>query len=222
MAVAASDGLWAEALNYACDITNMCVTSSLEGGTSPYEKWYGRKPSLQHLQPFRTVGYARKGKRAHRLATRGEQCVMLGIAHNHPRDMVKVLVVQTGQIVNHQNVSWHSETAPGEPISPAPAGDSSTVEPVGVRGSTIETHTPTHLAQAAVDESESSEPPRSPGPQHPEQMESGIEESSDQGSEPMVEPARIPATVRKLADHFTGELLGSPCQISVHASRLRI
>ena len=93
MAVAASDKLWAETLNYACDMSNMCVASSFEGGTSPYEKWYGRKPSLQHLEPFGTVGYARKGTRAHKLAPRGEQCVMLGIAHNHPRDTVKVLVL---------------------------------------------------------------------------------------------------------------------------------
>ena len=157
MTVAASDRLWAEALNYACDMSNMCVTSSLEGGTSPYETWYGRKPSLQHLQPFGTVGYARKGKRAHKLAPRGEQCVMLGIAHNHPRDTVKILVVQTGQIVSRQNVSWHSETAPGGAISPAPAGDNNTAEPVGVRGSTMEAHTPTQLAQAAVEESESLE-----------------------------------------------------------------
>ena len=141
--VAASDRLWAEALKHACDMSNMCVTSSREGGTSPYEKWYGKKPSLQHLQPFGTVGYLRNGKRVHKLAPRGEQCVMLGIAHNHPRDTVKVLVVQTGQIVNRQNVSWHSETAPGGPISPAPVGDNNTAEPVGVRGSTTEAHTPT-------------------------------------------------------------------------------
>ena len=175
--VAASDRLWAEALNYACDMSNMCVTSSLEGGTSPYEKWYGRKPSLQHLQPFGTVGYARKGKRAHKLAPRGEQCVMLGIAHNHPRDTVKVLVIQTGQIVNRQNVSWHPEIVPDGPISPAPAGDNSTAEPVGVRGSTMEAHTPTQPAQEA-----------------------------EEDSEPIVEPATIPAAVRKLADHFTSEL----------------
>ena len=93
MAVAASDKLWAEALNDVCDMSNMCVASSLEGVPSPYEKWYGRKPSLQHLEPFGTVGYARKGKRAHKLAPRGEQCVMLGIAHSHPRDTVKVLVL---------------------------------------------------------------------------------------------------------------------------------
>ena len=58
MKVAASDRLWAEALNYACDMSNMCVTSSFEGGTSPYAKLYGKKPSLEHLQPFGTVGYA--------------------------------------------------------------------------------------------------------------------------------------------------------------------
>ena len=59
------------------------------------------------------------------------------------------------------------------------------------------------------EESKSSEPPRSPEPQHSEQMGTGIEESSDQESEPMVEPATIPA-VRKLAHHFTGEL---PCVV---------
>ena len=46
MTVAASGRLWAEALNYACDMSSMCVASSLEGDTSPNEKWYGRKPSL--------------------------------------------------------------------------------------------------------------------------------------------------------------------------------
>ena len=206
MTVAASGRLWAEALNHACDMSNMCVTSSLEGGTSPYEKWYGRKPSLQYLQPFGTVEYVRKGKRAHKLAPRGEQCVMLGIAHNHPRDTVKVLVFQTGQIVNRQTISWHPETATSGPISPAPVGNNNTAEPVGVRGSTIEAYTPTKLAQEVEEESESSEPPSSPGPQCSEQMETGKEESSDQESEPMVEPATIPAAVRKLADHFTGEV----------------
>ena len=197
MTVAARDRLWAEALNHACDMSNMCVTSSLEGGTSPYEKWYGRQPSLQHLQPFGTVRYARKGKSAHKLAPRGEQCIVLGIAHNHPRDTVKVLVAQAGQILNRKTVSWHPETAPGGLISPAPVGDNGTAELVGVRGRTIEAHTPTQLAQEMEEESESSEPPRSPGPQRSEQMEAGTtEESSDQESEPMVEPATIPAAVR--------------------------
>ena len=150
-------------------MSNMCVASSLEDDTSPYEKWYGRNPSLQHLkQPFGAVGYARKGKRAHRLALRGEQCVLLGIAHNHPRETVKVLVVQTGQIVNRQNISWHYESTPGGPILPASTGNNNTAEPVGMRGSTMETHMPTKLAQE-VEKSESPESPRSPEPQHSEQ-----------------------------------------------------
>ena len=124
----------------------MFVTSSLEGGTSPYEKWYGRKPSLQHLQPFGTVGNVRKGKRALKLELRGEQCVMLGIGQNHLRDTVNVLIVQTLQIVNRQSISWHAETAPGGSISPAPAGNNVTAEPVGMRGSTVEVHTPTEFA----------------------------------------------------------------------------
>ena len=176
MTVAASYRLWAEVLNYACDMSNMYVTSSLEGGTLLYDKWYGRKPSLQHLkQPFGTVGHARK--RAHKLAPRGEQRVMLGITHNHPRDTVNVLIAQTGQIVNRQNASWHPETVPGGPISPAPAGDNNTVEPVGVRGSTMEAHTPMQPVHEA-----------------------------EEGSELIVEPSTIPAALRKLADHFTGEL----------------
>ena len=206
MSMAASDRLWVEVLNHTCDMSNMYVTSSLKGGTSPYEKWYGRSSSLQHLQPFGTVSYAQKGKIANKSAPRGEQCVMLDIAHNYTRDTVKVLVVQTGQMLNRKNVSWHPEINPGGPISIAPAGNNNTAEPVGVRGNTTEAHTPTQLAQEAEEESESSEPPRSPGPQHSEQMETGIEESSDQKSEPMVEPATIPAAVRKLADHFTGVL----------------
>ena len=193
-----------------CRRVSIAVEALLQrgpGAPMPYEKRYGRKPCLQHLQPFGTVGYAQKGKKAHQLAPRGEQCVMLGIAHNHPRDTVKVLVDQTGQIVNRQNVSWHPETAPSGPISPAPAGDNNTAEPVGVRGSTIEAHTPTQPAQEAEEESKSSEPPKSSGFQHSEQMESGIEKSSDQESEPLVESPTIPAAIRKLADHLTDELL---------------
>ena len=38
MTVAVSNRRWDEALKYACDISNMGVTSSREGGTLPYKK----------------------------------------------------------------------------------------------------------------------------------------------------------------------------------------
>ena len=88
MTIAASDRLWAEALNHAWDMSYMCVMSPLEGNTSAYEKWYGRKPSCR----------VRAKRIAHKLALRGKPCVMLDIVHNHSRDTVNVLVIETGQI----------------------------------------------------------------------------------------------------------------------------
>ena len=72
---------------------------------------------------------------------------MRGIAHNHP-------LVQTGETMNRQTISWHLGSILGGPISPTPVGDSNTAEPFGVRGSRIEPQTPTQLAQKAEEESE--------------------------------------------------------------------
>ena len=75
-----------------------------------------------------------------------------------------------------------------------------------MRGSTIETHTPTQLAQEAEEESESLEYPRSSGPQHSEQTKTRIEEWSQKDSEPLEQPATIQLTaVRNLADHFNNK-----------------
>ena len=122
MTVAASDRLWAEAKNYACDMSNMCATSSREGGTLSYEKWYDNKPSLQHVRPFGTVGYARNGKRTNKLAPKGEKCIMLGLAHNPLRDTVMVLIVRSGEVDHRQNISWHPESVPCQPGTPTSTG----------------------------------------------------------------------------------------------------
>ena len=51
MSVTASDRLWAEALNYACDVSHLGVPLSLKGGTAPYEPWHG---TLNGLAPSGT------------------------------------------------------------------------------------------------------------------------------------------------------------------------
>jgi len=43
---------WGEAANMACYVRNRCVSSALPEGTTPYELWYGKKPSLNHLRVF--------------------------------------------------------------------------------------------------------------------------------------------------------------------------
>lgn len=48
---------------------------------------------------------------AHKLASRGEKCVMVCIARNYPSGTVKIRRMRTGQIVYRQEVSWHPKTS---------------------------------------------------------------------------------------------------------------
>ena len=76
----ASERLWVEAMAYACDMSNKCVTDSLDHDKTPYEMWHGRPPAFDTLLPFGTVGYRRVEKTAHKLASRGAKCIILGTA----------------------------------------------------------------------------------------------------------------------------------------------
>lgn len=42
----ATDRLWAEAMNFACDMSDMSRTTSNEGGITPHERWHRSSPSL--------------------------------------------------------------------------------------------------------------------------------------------------------------------------------
>ena len=58
----------AEAVATAAYLWDQTPTRSLREKTTPYEKWYGRKPDLSHLRVFGCMAYAyipdsnRKGK----------------------------------------------------------------------------------------------------------------------------------------------------------------
>ena len=62
MTAGKSDRLWAEAMNYACEMSNRGTTTSLNPSVSPYELWVGHRPTFDHLIPFGTVGYLRRPK----------------------------------------------------------------------------------------------------------------------------------------------------------------
>ena len=51
--------LWAKAIGFAADMTNMSTTTSIAGGGTPYSLWYGTEPKMDYLQPFGTTGYMR-------------------------------------------------------------------------------------------------------------------------------------------------------------------
>ena len=101
----ASERLWAEAMAYACDMSNKCVTDSLDHDKTPYEMWHCRPPAFDTLLPFRTVGYRRVETPAHKLALRGAKCILLGTAGPHgvndhrPRGTFRVRHLTTGAII---------------------------------------------------------------------------------------------------------------------------
>ena len=83
------DKLWTQAMLFACDVTNKSVTTSTDGGKSPYELWFGKFPTADDLRPFGAVGYARRSVREHKMAPKEEKCVFVGIPRNFPTDTVK-------------------------------------------------------------------------------------------------------------------------------------
>ncbi|CAN0441784.1 unnamed protein product, partial [Ascophyllum nodosum] len=98
--------LWAQAILFACDVTNKSVTTSTNEGKSTYELWFGKSPTACHLRPFGTVRYARQSVREHKMAPKREKCVFMGILRNFPTGTVSVLLVRSRNIVERQAVQW--------------------------------------------------------------------------------------------------------------------
>ena len=98
--------LWAQAVLFACDVTNKSVTTSTDGGKSPYELWFGKFSTAVQLRPFGAVGYARRNVCEHKMAPKEEKCVFMGIPRNFPTGTVSVLLVRTRKIVERQAVQW--------------------------------------------------------------------------------------------------------------------
>lgn len=49
------ESLWAEAVNTAVYLMNR--SGSGESGSTPYERWVGKKPSLEHIRIFGSEAY---------------------------------------------------------------------------------------------------------------------------------------------------------------------
>ena len=91
---------------FAFDVTNKSVTTSTDRGESPYELWFGKFLTANHLRPFGAVGYARRNVREHKMAPKGEKCLFIGIPRSFPTGTVSMLLVRTRKIVERQAVQW--------------------------------------------------------------------------------------------------------------------
>ena len=114
-----SKRLWVEAMAYAGDMSNKCVTDSLDHDNKPYEMWHGRPPAFNTMIPFGAVRYRRVEKPAHKLASRGAKCILLGTAGPHGVDnhrscgTFRVRDLTTGAIIWRQAVTWHPAAGAG-------------------------------------------------------------------------------------------------------------
>ena len=74
---------WGEAMMTAVYLLNRSYTSVVKGKT-PFELWYGRKPSLKHLRVFGCKAYAYEANDSKRtkLGVRGNPCIFTGYQEN--------------------------------------------------------------------------------------------------------------------------------------------
>lgn len=103
----ATDRLWAEAISVACELGKVDYVE--RGRHHPNREMVWDCAFAGVIAAFGTVGYMRTPTREHKLAPRGEMCIMEGITRNYPSGTVQVRNVSNGQIVYRQNVSWYPE-----------------------------------------------------------------------------------------------------------------
>ena len=111
---APTENLWDEATNLACDAINRTATSANVGHRSPYELWHGHTASFQ-LLPFLKPGFVHK-QPAQKHPAKAVPCLYLGPAHNHPRDVVRVLTDNSRNIRISRDVTWPAVPARVPPI----------------------------------------------------------------------------------------------------------
>ena len=75
-------GLWPEAMRTAVYLRNRSPTSALK--MTPYQAWYGKKPSLAHIRSFgcRTYAFVPPELRKAKFDSRTRRCYLLGYVHD--------------------------------------------------------------------------------------------------------------------------------------------
>src|SRR5438046_4357416 len=101
---------WAEAVSTAVYLLNRSPTRALEGQT-PYEAWYGSRPSLHHLRRFGCNAFVHvPPEKRKKLQAKSRCCVMLGYVHNTTK-LWRVWDPVQRSIVNAANVVFDEENA---------------------------------------------------------------------------------------------------------------
>lgn len=100
---------WADEIATACHIRNRCPSSSL-GGITPYEKWTGELPKLEHFRTFGAKVFD-KDPGKDKLAPRSTEGVLVG----YPRESkgYRVWMPEEHKAIVARDVRFIEETPEG-------------------------------------------------------------------------------------------------------------
>ena len=127
----ATESLWAEASNWACDALKRTATSANPASKLPYEMWYGNPRPVVLLHCLKP-GYC-KVRRKIKSQAKAQEYYYLGPASNNPRDAVRVLTKHRTLLIT-SHVTWQ-RVSPSPPV-PAHMHDSLSQEEGGPRPTT--------------------------------------------------------------------------------------
>jgi transposase InsO family protein len=100
--------LWAEAVSTAAYIRNRCPTSAFQGAT-PYERWNGEKPSVDHLRIFGCQVYVHvPDQTRNKLAPKAQKGIFVGYPAGTKG--YKIFLPNTRQMVSSRDVQFIENT----------------------------------------------------------------------------------------------------------------
>ena len=101
--------LWAEAVNTCVYVLNRSHTKSLVKST-PYERWSGKKPNIDHLRVFGSVVHVKTTKRVSKLEDRSSLIVFIGYELGTKAyrclDPLSFKVTISRDVVFEENQNW--------------------------------------------------------------------------------------------------------------------
>ncbi len=101
-----SKGMWAEAVSHAAYILNRLPTSTT--GVSPYRRWFGKDPDLQHLRVWGCLGYAQvPQQRRTKLDAKAEPVRFLG--YDVGVKAYRVLLLNSNKVVLRRDVLFQED-----------------------------------------------------------------------------------------------------------------
>ena len=102
--------LWGEAINHACNLMN-CTPSPVTWGKTPYELWFGRKPSATLFKVFGCKAYVHIHELYRdKLDPRAKLCMHVGVAAQ--KKGYRLLDLDENRIIYSRDVIFHETEFP--------------------------------------------------------------------------------------------------------------